>query len=270
MRFPRLEWAASLPLAAALACADGNGGGVSLAFSTRTLAAAAVAQAGDSTVAVRGDDTLIIKSVELVLREIELKRVEELAGCPDSSGHDDDACEEVSVGVQLVSLPLGNETARMITVTVAAGIYDEVEFEIHKPDALADGAFIAAHPHVASASIRVTGTLSRGGTRTDFVYTSDLNGDQGIALNPALDVAADGAVNLTIRLDITTWFLNGAGTGLVDPATASHGGANENLVRDNIERSIKAFHDNDRDGLNDDDHGEDDDGGSSHDGPDHL
>jgi hypothetical protein len=52
----------------------------------------------------------------------------------------------------------------------------------------------------------------------------------------------------------------------VNPATANKGGANEGLVKDNIEQSIDAFHDDDSDGLDDDD-GEDDDGGSSHDGP---
>ena len=264
MRIARWMPTAFLTLAA-LACSDG-GGGVGLAFSTRGIGAAALAQAGDSTVVVRGNDTLIIRSVDVVLREIELKRVEELEeNCPDSVADDDDACEEVSVGIQLVGLPLGNQTERVISVNLPAGLYDELEFEIHKPDQLRDAAFIAANPAFANASIRVTGTLSRAGTRSDFVFTSDLNEDQEVELDPPLDVAADGAVNVTIRLDVGTWFLSGGG-GLVDPATANKGGPNENLVRDNIERSIEAFHDDDHDGL-DDDSGEDDDHGSSHDGP---
>lgn len=260
--------AAAFLLAGTFGCADG-GSNVGLAFSSRSIGAAAL-QAGDSTVVVRGNDTLVIKSVELVLREIELKRVEELTGCPDSSddGHDDDACEEFSVGLQLVSLPLGNGTDKTVTVNLPAGIYDELEFEIHKPDQIRDAAFIAANPAFAGVSIRVTGTFSQGGTLSDFVYTTDLNSEQEIELSPPLDVAADGAVNVTIRMDVATWFLNGAGSGLVSPATANDGGANENLVRDNIERSIEAFHDDDSDGLDDDDHDEDDDGGSSHDGPD--
>lgn len=245
-----------------IACSDGAG--VGLAFTSRGGSAGAT-QAGDSTIVVRGNDTLVIKSVELVMREIELKRVDDLADCPDSSG-DDDACEEFSVGLQLVSLPLGDGTDKIITVNVGAGIYDEVEFEIHKPeDDGEDAAFIAAHPQFADISIRVTGTLSRAGTRTDFVYTSDLNEEQEIELDPPLDVTADGDVNLTIRLDIATWFVSGSA--IIDPATANKGGANENVVEDNIKASIDAFHDDDSDGLDDDDHGEDDDGGSHHDGP---
>ena len=244
-------------------CSDG-GAGVGLAFSTRSLSAAGVTQAGDSTVVVRGNDTLVIKGVEIVLREIELERVEQTTDCPDATGADD-PCEEITVGLQLISLPLGNSTDKVVTVNVPAGIYDEVEFEIHKPDDASDAAFIAAHPAFARVSIRVMGTFSQGGTRSDFVYTTDLNKEQEVALNPPLDVANAGAVNLTIRLDITTWFLSGAGTALVNPATANTGGPNASLVGDNIEASIEAFHDDDSDGLDDD--GEDDDGGSSHDGP---
>lgn len=267
MRSNLWSWsAAAVLLVSAFACAD-SGAGVGLAFSSRSTGAGAVAQAGDSTVVVRGNDTLVIKSVELVLREVELERVDQTTDCPDSSG-DDDPCEEFTVGLQLVSLPLGNSTDKVITVNVPAGLYDEVEFEIHKPDDSRDAAFIAAHPAFADVSIRVTGTFSQAGTRTDFVYTTDLNKEQEVELNPPLDVTDAGAVNLTIRMDITTWFLSGAGTALVNPATANAGGANASLVRDNIEASIEAFHDDDSDGLDDDDQDEDDDGGSSHDGPD--
>ena len=264
MRSNLWSWlAASVALLGGAACTDG-GTNVGLAFSTRSSTAGALAQAGDSTVVARGDDTLIIKGVDLVLREIELERVEDIMGCPDSSGDDDDACEEFSVGVRLVSLPLGNQTDKLITVDVAEGIYDEVEFEIHKPDEVRDAAFIAANPAFAAVSIRVTGTLSRGGTRSDFVFTTDLNAEQEVELDPPLDVTAAGPVNLTIRIDVGSWFLSAGGGSLVDPASANKGGPNEGLVKDNIERSIDAFHDDDSDGL--DDEGEDDDGGSDHDG----
>ena len=256
--------AAGLLVLGSWACTD-ESPTVGLNFSTRSLTAS-VTQAGDSTVVVRGNDTLVIRSVEMVMREIELERVEDLTDCPDVSGSgDDDACEELTVGVQLVSLPLGNSTATSITVDVTPGLYDEVEFEIHKPEDSTDAAFIAANPAFADISIRVTGTFSQGGTRSDFVYTTDLNAEQEIDLVPPLDVAEAGAVNLTIRLDVGTWFLSASGASLVNPASANNGGPNEQLVEDNIEQSIDAFHDDDSDGLDDD--GEDDDGGSDHDDP---
>lgn len=252
---------AALTLAAA--CAD-DSANVGLAFSTRSAATGVAAQAGDSTLVVRGNDTLIIRSVDIVLREIELKRLDQALNCPDSS-RSDDACEEFTVGIQLVSLPLGNSTDKVLAVDVGPGLYDEVEFGIHKPDDITDAAFIAGHPLFSGVSIRVTGTFSQGGTRSVFTFITDLNEDQEILLNPPLDVTAAATVNLTIRLDVATWFLSAGGTGVVNPTTANNGGANQNLVRNNIEQSIDAFHDDDSDGLDDDT--EDDDHGRSHDSP---
>jgi hypothetical protein len=271
----RTTWTAAVGLllaTAAGACSDGGGAGVGLAFSTRnpnvTLGGAqgaSVVQAGDSTVVALGNDTVIIRSVEIVLREIELDRLND-DDCDTIMMGSDDACEEFSTGPVLVSLPLGNGTDKVITVDVPADIYDEVEFEIHKPeDDGSEAAFLAAHPDFAGVSIRVTGIYSQGGTRSDFVYTTDLNKEQEVALVPPLDVTTAGPVNLTIRLDIATWFLATGGAALVDPASANKGGPNEGVVKNNIEQSIEAFHDDDSDGL--DDHGEDDDGGSSHDSP---
>ena len=250
-------------LALSQACSDSGGATAGLAFSTRDPTPSLVQQ-GDSTVVALGNDTIIIRSVELVLREIELDRLND-DDCDTIVVGDDDACEEFETGPMLVDLPLGNSTDKVITVEVPADVYDELEFEIHKPENPEDAAFIAAHPTFAGVSIRVTGTYSQAGTRTNFTYITDLNAEQEVSLIPPLDITADGPVNLTIRIDLSTWFLNAAGTALVDPASANQGGANENLVETNIEQSIDAFHDDDADGLDDDT--EDDDGGSSHDSP---
>jgi hypothetical protein len=250
-----------LVMFAAAACSEGTTGTVSLALTTArplgaSLAAAPVGSsaapqvttAGDSTVIVLGNDTIIVRSVELVLREIELERVE-TAQCDDIMDNDD--CEEFETGPVLVGLPLGaTATVTEVSVNAPAGMYNELEFEIHKPDDSTDAAFIAAHPAFADVSIRVTGTFSNAGTRTDFTYITDLNEQQEIALDPPLTVAEGSATNVTLRLDIARWFVSG--TALVDPATANKGGPNENLVRDNIRVSIDAFRDDDHDGHDDD------------------
>ncbi|HXF94706.1 MAG TPA: hypothetical protein VNI61_01260 [Gemmatimonadales bacterium] len=259
----RLLAAALVAVLTAAACSDSNGGRVSLALSTRPApgpAASAAAwaggpalhviAAGESTVVVRGGDTLILRSVEVVLRDIELERVE-AADCPDLEA-DDQGCEEFETGPVHLGLPLGNATEVTVSIVAPAGRYDELEFEVHKPDELEDAAFIAAHPDLADVSIRVRGTFSDDGARTDFTYLTDLNEEQEIALMPFLEVIDGEPVNVTLRLDVSTWFLDLAGTGLVNPLTANKGGANENLVRDNIRRSIDAFRDDDRDGLDDD------------------
>src|SRR5262245_46232753 len=208
-----------------------------------------VATDGDSTVIALGNDTIILRGIAVVLREVELKRVE-AAECDSIPDNDD--CEEFETGAMLVALPLGNTaTETVVSVNAPAGMYDELEFEVHKPEAPDDAAFLALNPTFDGVSIRVTGTYSQAGSRSNFVFESDLNEKQEVLLSPPLTVSDGQAANLTLRIDISTWFLNAGGTALVDPATANKGQPNENVVRDRIQASIDAFRDDDHDGHDD-------------------
>jgi hypothetical protein len=259
----------TIPLLGVLAaCGESTTGNLSLALTSRPASGAALASrfgpslafapavstADDSTTIAMGNDTIILRSVEIVLREIELKRVESTTDCDSTVS--DDACEEFEVGPVLVAVPLGaTGTETVVTIAAPAGLYDELEFEIHKPEDSDDAAFIAAHPAFDGIAIRVTGTYSQGGTRSDFVYTSDLNAEQETFLSPPITVIDGAATNVTLRLDVAVWFLNEGGTALVNPATANKGQVNESVVKDRIQASIDAFRDDDRDGHDDDNEG---------------
>jgi hypothetical protein len=244
------------------ACSDSTAGRLSLALTSRpanapaasssfqSFGAPTVSAAGDSTVISMGSDTIVVRSIELVLREIELKRVE-VVEC--DSVPDNDDCEEFEVGPVLVSVPLGNmATETMVGILAPAGLYNRLEFEIHKPESSDDAAFIAAHPDFNGVSIRVMGTYSQAGTRSDFVYTSELGAEQEAFIDPPLTVAEGVATNVTLRVDIRSWFLNTGGSALLDPATANKGQPNESVVKDRIQASIDAFHDDNHDGHDDD------------------
>jgi len=247
------------------ACTSDSTGRVSLALSSMRpgtpspsatllggIASPSVVTAGDSTVIAMGNDTIIVRSAELVLREVELKKVE-AEGCDDIEGNDD--CDEFETGSILVALPLGTTaTETVVSIDAPPGMYDELKFKIHKPedDSAEDDAFLAANPTFAGVSIRVTGTYSQAGTRSDFTYESDLNAEQEIQLVPPLTVSEGEPANVTLRIDISTWFLNQAGTALVNPASANKGQPNEQVVENRIEASIDAFRDDDHDGHDDD------------------
>lgn len=255
---------ATLAAAALTGCTQGDTGRLSIGFSSRpTTSGGTSSLAGDSGVFSLGNDTIIVRTVEFVLREIELKPVEDVAGCQDeeSEGEHEDECEEIETGPMLVTPSLDSAVAHAISVNLPAGTFDELKLKIQPPDdeAPADRQFTLDHPDFAQLSLRVTGTYSTAGARSDFTYTSDLNARQEIELDPPLMLAVDGAVNVTVRFDIGRWFLDAAHSALLNPATALQGGPNELLVRDNIRASIRAFRDDDRDG-DDDDH-EDDHGG---------
>ncbi|MEO8295759.1 MAG: hypothetical protein ABI613_09605, partial [Gemmatimonadota bacterium] len=70
-------------------------------------------------------------------------------------------------------------------------------------------------------------------------------------INPPLVVTAQSEVSVTLMVDVSSWFLNGGA--LIDPSLALQGGVFENQVKNNIEASFEAFHDDNHDGHGDDD-----------------
>jgi hypothetical protein len=263
----------ALALVALAACSDGASPGntAQVTFHVATRAGTAPGQAllsaPDSIFA--GNDTLVFTQVELVIKHIRFSRVEDEA-CENETestdltgssaalddGGDDDACESFRTGPLLVDLPLGPGTDRIFSVAVDTGTYDQLRFKLHKPEDdgtdPADVQFLAAHPDFAGISIRARGTFNS----VPFEWITDLSERQEQDLVPPL-VITGGITNVdvTLKVDIHTWFMNGSA--LVDPATALTGGANEGLVRDNVRSSFQAFRD-------DDENGEDD--GQEHDG----
>ncbi|MBE0595088.1 MAG: hypothetical protein IH616_22095 [Gemmatimonadales bacterium] len=241
----------------AAACSDGAAPGqpgISLSFTTVTGAQSAVAAAPgffasmmSDTVAASGD-TIVITKAEIVLREIELKRVE-YESCDASMSNDD--CEEFETGPVLLDMPLNGEVDQLVSIPAPVGTYDELEFEIHKVsnDDPSDADFRNQYPHMTGKSIRIEGTYNG----TPFVYETDLDVEQETELTSPIEVIdASTSTTVTVAIDLSQWFVDAAGN-LVDPSTGNKGGANESLVKENIKRSMKAFEDEDHDGHDDDD-----------------
>jgi len=258
MQRTHLKWGAFLALALVAACGDGTGAGsgVALSFSTNSPGAAPVAPfasmqaaAFDDTLVTNGD-TLIITKAEIVLREIELERVE-TTECDDSVATDD--CEEFEVGPILLDIPLNGSTETLVSIDAPDGTYDEIEFEIHtvSSDDPEDADFRSQYPDMVDKSIRVQGTFNGA----PFTYETDLEAEQEFDLSPLLVIDnATGTTNVTVRIDLDAWFRDGSGN-LVNPDSGNKGGANESLIKESIKQSMDAFEDEDRDG---DDSDEDD------------
>jgi hypothetical protein len=265
-------YAVALTAGALVACSNGTspapGGHVTLNAST--VPGPAALQSLSSDPITDGTNTLVFDQVQLVLRDIRFKRVNDdvcegdtqsggsndlVVMSHDGNGNDgqEDACESVNAGPSLLDLPLGPGVDKMFSVAIDTGTFDEVRIKLHKPEDdngdPADQAFLTAHPEFAKISIQATGTFNGA----PFTFTSDLNAEQRMELVPPIEVTEAGTtVDVTLKVDLAAWFADGTG-GLVDPATAGQGGANENLVRDNIRDSFHAFRDENHDG--EDDHG---------------
>ena len=266
-RIPRLA-GATLAVGLLVACGEGAGptNGAQVTFNLSTAPATSAAAAFLSDTQATATDTLVLDKVELVLRDIRFKRVED-SGCEDDGteqdirtasmheddGHDGvaDACESFNAGPFLLDLPLGPGVSHGFSVVVDTGTYDQVRIKLHKPEDDSgdprDVQFLADHPDFNKISIRATGSFNG----TAFTFESDVDAEQRMDLVPPLVVSTAGSnVDVTIQVDLSTWFQDAAG-GLIDPASANHGGANESLVTQNILTSFHAFRDDNRDGEDD-------------------
>jgi hypothetical protein len=240
----------ALSLASALAACDSSGPastGSQAQFSVATrpaaagvVAAPAMAMGLAPVVFGSGTDTLVITQVQMVVREVELKRSDVPAGCTGGT----DGCEELESGPYLLDLPLTGGASTVVAVDVTPGTYDELEFKVRKPEG--DTAFIAQHPDFAGVSIRVTGTWNG----TPFTYTTDVSAEQELNITPPLVITATASADFTLMIDVGTWFRD-AGGALVDPSTANVGGPNESRVNSNITQSFDAFEDENHDGTDD-------------------
>ena len=132
-----------------------------------------------------------------------------------------------------------------------------MKFKVHKASSATDAAFVSAHPEFEQKSVHVTGTYN--GVAFDF--TSDVTASQENEFDPPLAVDGTTATDLTLFVDLSSWFLvDGV---LVDPAQANGDQPYASQVKNNIKASIRAFEDGDRDGEDDhDEHGSDHPGSS--------
>lgn len=254
MVYRSLAVAGGLAVAASLgACSSSSGPsdvdtGVVLSLATRAAGTGAGALLNDGPVTiVDGENTLVITKVEMVVKEVELKRAEFEGQCEGTSS--DDECEELEFGPFLLDLPLSGGATTQFSVAVLPGSYDEFEFKVHKPSSDSENAaFLTAHPDFNGVSIRVTGTWND----VAFTYVTDVSAEQEMDLVPPLVVVAESTTDFTLFIDINSWFRD-EGNALIDPATANKGGANESIVNSRITQSFDVFEDSDHDGRDDDD-----------------
>lgn len=268
-----VTWSMAMAALAA-ACSDGTGPAkgmatVSLAMTTQPGTAPGTANpglfaaVGTPDTFTLADDTLEFTEVLVVLRDIKLIRAadgdcdDDVAGEEGMEGEENEAeeeCEAIDIGPILLDLPLGGGVERVFSADVPADTYRRLKFHIHKPEDdgnARDQALLAEHPDFKKISIRATGTFNG----TPFVFETGVNAVQHMDLDPPLVAAGDGPTDLTLKVDLATWFRNRTGTGFIDPSAALDESTRQ-FINQNIRKSFRAFRDQDHDG--DDDDGGDD------------
>jgi hypothetical protein len=197
-----------------------------------------------------GADVLVISKAQLVLARLELQRAG--ATCPvrdddADERRDDSSCAELELAPSIVDLPVDGSATNTLKLDAPAGTYSAFEAKIRPVEAKRSGtaAFLAAHPEMTGASVRVEGTFNGKA----FTFTGAPKAELESVFNPPIVADATGA-SIAVKVDLTNWFRNSSGA-LVDPSTAKAGGPNASLVNGNIARSFRAFEDEDHDGRDD-------------------
>ena len=216
----------------------------------------------------RDGDVLLVSKAQLVVRNVQLKSATAVCSDDDddettgkssssssysssysSSGDDDDEddCAEIRVGPYLVDVPVNGADGARVAVAVPAGTYSSIRLWLYKVTSgdSADVAFRQANPDFRDISVRLTGTFNG----TPFTFTNNVNAKLTVPLTAPL-VIGTGGENVTVTIDLTTWFLRPSG-GLYSPAAANTPGQVRTQVQNNIRNAFRAFRDDDKDGRED-------------------
>ena len=215
---------------------DGDQPVLSLSFVAKNTGNVAKATLGTA----EKSSHVTITSAKMLVRKIEFKNDLEDDGLADDS-------LDFETGPFVVELNLDGSLNTVAVNNVPAGQYDEVEFDVHKPEdneTPPDPDFKIGTSGDERFSIIIQGIYDG----EDFTYRSSENMDQELELLSPLNITEDtGSINVTLTVDLSEWFVDENGSPL-DPTS----GANENAIDESIERSFEdAFEDNDEDGEED-------------------
>ncbi|MEF8864229.1 MAG: hypothetical protein V5A20_00540 [Salinibacter sp.] len=154
-----------------------------------------------------------------------------------------------------MGLPLESDRPSVVVdTTLPVGAWEEATFEVEEAS---DASVLEGTNFPPDASIRAQGSFTpAGGTEQSFTYITELDAEREIEFEPPIEVTNEEPSNVTFSVDVNAWFRTADST-LVNPAQATADRPFQDLVEENIERSIEGFEDDDRDGEEDENEDED-------------
>ena len=181
---------------------------------------------------------LTITEAKMLIRKIEFENDVEDDGIPDDS-------LEFEAGPLVVNLQLDGSVNSIAVSNVDPGSYDEIEFEVHKPEdneTPPDPEFKVGTSGDERFSVIVRGSYNG----QDFLYRSRVNMEQEIALAQPLILQENQEANVTLTVDLSQWFVDQQGNEL-DPTIVE----NQDAIDESIKRSFEGFEDHDMNGIDD-------------------
>src|SRR3954462_4553741 len=231
----------SVLLLALAACSSSNNSNVALGARAGTAASTAAAPLGQQAQALNTCDGFVITRVRMVLSEVKLEAEQTASDAGSSSGE-----IEFKSAPSLLDLPqsaLDSGTTTQVTVAeVPAGTYHEIKFKIHKISQSEAGSDAGLQAMAAQNASVIVDYTKNGAVPASGPFVSSVDAQQKLEGTFPL---TDGDHALTLNIDASTWF--GTATSCLDPAIAN----NRSDIENNIQKSLKAYKDDDHDGHED-------------------
>jgi predicted small secreted protein len=185
----------------------------------------------------KNQNTLEVQEVRFFIDELELESVQ-------------NDTLDFEIEDFIVNLPLDGTPLSLTEAEVPAGLYDEFELEMEKPDS--DDAINDPDFRDGTGSYSVVAKGLYNGEA--FMFRSGKDFEIEMDLQPSLEISEASNAVLVVSIDVESWFKNETGENL-NPGDSS----NTILINQNIERSFQGFDDDDDDSDDDDEEDEDDD-----------
>jgi hypothetical protein len=246
----------TIPPVAVLVAASlaGCGGGSTMSVSTALKSSAAAAVAAPAA-----PSPVTLSKLYLVVKELELEKGSAPATAPaaaatgsttgGSSAPSTKELQDLEIGpfVVVVDLAATGLQVAIPDVTIPEGSYKGVEFEIHRVRAgeKLNVPTTAGGVDLVGVSMVLEGTCAGTAGPTGFSVTSAMEVE--VEYEAAIVVGKDTKNNVTFQFDTTKWLTGPSGA--LDPCVKND--AVYAQIAANVKASLRAFDDDDRNGLDD-------------------
>lgn len=132
------------------------------------------------------------------------------------------------------------------TALIPAGSYDKIKFEIHK----LNNNEVSPDPEFSDANGTYSVIVKGWYLGNYFVYKSSKSAHQMINFSDTIPLATTGArTNITLVVKPYIWFIKN--NVYMDPNVPANSNDIDNNIKDNFKNNLKAFRDNDKNGVPD-------------------
>ena len=184
--------------------------------------------AGDS------QNYFIIDTVKILIKEIKL-----------NVANNNQDSTNFKTGPFVLFLNLTSAVNEISTALIPAGSYDKIKFEIHK----LNNNEVSPDPEFSDANGTYSVIVKGWYLGNYFIYRSSKSAHQMINFPDTIPIATGARTNITLVVKPYIWFIKN--NVYMDPNVPANSNDIDNNIKDNFKNNLKAFRDNDKNGVPD-------------------